>query len=417
MEGEKILAEISSEFIKAANTDIDEQISKALKRMSEYLEADLGVIRFVETETNRIQHGYEWINPQLHNLNTKMPGSTFDDFQLMKQQLINNIPIYVPEVMEIPEEGKKEREYLKRIGFESLVLLPFFLSNIFAGYIGFGARKHHSFWPEREKGLFELFRSIIVNVLERHDRETALHESQELYQKLVELSPSNIFLAQDKKVLYANPAGVRLMGFEKLDDMLGKPFEEVFPTEILVEYAEKIEKSPDFEGILRSELPITIKNNKSVVLEYAVQPMLLRGKKSYLAIGIDITRRKEIEQEIEENRRFLNEIFNISPMAIFVYDHQEEKATYFNNSTCKILGLTSEEIQNMNNMEFINFVHSEDLEKAIRMNMKLSDVPVGEIVEGEYRWVRPDGQVCWLQSYQTALNKFKNGKTSQTLNT
>jgi PAS domain S-box-containing protein len=415
LEGEKILAEISSEFIRVANSDIDEHISIALKRMSEYLEADLGVIRFIDTENNRIQRGYEWINPQLHNLKSKMPGYTFDDFLLMKQQLINNIPIYVPEVIEIPEEAKKEREYLKRIGFESVVLLPFFLTGKFTGYIGFGARKRHSFWSEREKGLLELFRSIIVNVLERHDRETVLRESQQLYQKLVELSPSNIFLLQDRKIIFANPAGVALIGFETQQDVIGKSFKDVVPEEILQKIRNRIDKFPIDQKLLGLELPFTTKRNKKVILQCAIQSLVLQGKKSFLVIGVDITQRKEIEQENEENRQLLDDILNISPQAIFVYDHHEEKPTYFNNSTCKILGLTSEEIRNMNDKDFINFVHPEDLEKAIRINMELSDVPVGEIVEGEYRWKRPDGQVCWLQSYQTAIKKSKNGKTSQTL--
>ncbi|HEX7557164.1 MAG TPA: PAS domain-containing protein, partial [Leptolinea sp.] len=44
LEGETLLAELSSQFILAENIQIDEQINKALQKMANYLHADLGFI-------------------------------------------------------------------------------------------------------------------------------------------------------------------------------------------------------------------------------------------------------------------------------------------------------------------------------------------------------------------------------------
>jgi PAS domain S-box-containing protein len=232
---------------------------------------------------------------------------------------------------------------------------------------------------------------------------------------VVELSPSNIVLAQDRRVLYANPAAARSMGFEKQEDVIGKTFEEAFPTEVLTEYEDKFEISPADLGIIRSEISITTRQNKKVVFEYAVQSLLHQGRKSYLVIGIDITRRKEIELEIEENQRFLTEILNISPLSIFVFDRIKDRIVFFNRATCDIHGLKPEQVANLSRMDLIQHFHPEDVETLKRNSAKVSHLPIGEVVNAEYRWVRPDGEIVWVHANQTAISKAEDGSTIRTL--
>ena len=125
----------------------------------------------------------------------------------------------------------------------SLALHPIFIFGQFSGYIGFGAREAHPFWSEREKGLFDLFRSTITNILERQDRERAYTENQELYHRMLELSPNAILVDQEQKSIYTNPAGVRLMGFKNSDDIIGKPFEDVISAEIIQDFRNRYRKN------------------------------------------------------------------------------------------------------------------------------------------------------------------------------
>ena len=49
------------------------------------------------------------------------------------------------------------------------------------------------------------------------------------------------------------------------------------------------------------------------------------------------------------------------------------------------------------------------------MNKQLGHIAIGEVVEGEYRWMKPDGDILWLHGYQTAISQSEDGSTMQIL--
>ncbi len=415
MEGEKLVSGIAAEFISAEIAHIEEQIPTALEKMAGYLQADYGFVRFFDPQNDIIQKGFEWKDPRLGDIQFGSPGLSLGTFKWTKNQLSKNIPIFVQEASDITEEARKEREFLQKNGIKSLVLLPLFIFGEFVGYVGFGAQVSHPLWSEREKSLLLLFRSTIVSVLERQERENTLNESQEQYQKLVELSPNATFLIQEKIILYTNPAGAQLLGFEKPEDVNGKYFENTIHPELLAEYRKQTKQLLGDNPIHPVEISFKNKSNVNVSIEFSSRPIRLRGKQAYLAVGIDISHRKLIEQEIEGNRRFLNDILNISPLAIFVFDRVKNQMAYFNRATCEILGFSPEELSTLNQDQIIRMVHPEELPMAIAMNAKLNQLPAGQVSEGEYRWLKPDGSTLWLHSFQTIISRSPDASILQSL--
>ncbi len=416
LDGEKLLAEITEKFLTADIARSDEQIPSALEKMAGYLKADLGFVRFVDLESRTIHRGYEWKNPDFEVRGVPDLGPSFEKFDLTQKQLLNNQPIFVPEVFAIPDEGRHEKEVLMKLGLNSLVIFPLWMFGEFKGYIGFGARKAYSFWSEREKGLLGLFQTTICNVLERCERENKLEESQELYQKLLELSPNAVFLIQNRTLLYTNPSGARLAGYEVPEEINGMPVEEIFPPEIIKDFLQQFPQPQKMDKAIHGEIRLQIKANGILFVEFSSLVFNMNEKPAYLVIGVDITHRKRIEQEIEENRKYLNEILNISPMAIFVFDRQKNQISYFNPAANRILGLTDQQLTTYTIPQFISHVHPDDIEKAVKMSEKLGHLPSGKVLEGEYRWRCPDGEVRWLHSFQVVIAHNATGTAWQTLN-
>ena len=60
----------------------------------------------------------------------------------------------------------------------------------------------------------------------------ALNASETNYRSLVERSPDAIFLHRDGTFVYANPAGMRLLGVETPQQLLGRSVFDIVPPEI-----------------------------------------------------------------------------------------------------------------------------------------------------------------------------------------
>ncbi len=410
--GESLLATIASEFLRTGSDEIGEKLCQSLGKIGDYLEADLGFIRFIDLKENKILPGYEWKSPSLPYLESSMPGTSFDQFKLMKKQLINNLPIYVPEVFEIPPEGTAERNALQQMGLESLVILPIFIGEELCGYLGFGAKKYHPFWSEREKSYLELFKNIIVSVLERQDRERLLQEGRNLYQKVVELSPSYIFIVQNEKLLYINPTSVRRLGFADNEILIGERIDKIIPIEIVEDCRKKISDLAKGEKVTKHEISFQNREGSTIEVDYNAIPLTLYGKPATLTVATDISQRKQIEREIENNRLFLQQILDFSPMGIYVFDNEKDSFTFFNNA---IKNLFPEISDGLGKQDILKHLRDEDRLKVAINLKKISLLPVSEFIEDEYCWITSDGDPVWLHAIITPIEKSADGSTTKSL--
>src|SRR5215472_11602370 len=62
---------------------------------------------------------------------------------------------------------------------------------------------------------------------QRKKAEKALLSSEERYRSLVELSPDALFVEAGERIVFINTAGVRLLGAENPDQLIGRPVTEI----------------------------------------------------------------------------------------------------------------------------------------------------------------------------------------------
>jgi PAS domain S-box-containing protein len=415
LEGEELVANISSQFIKAEIAHIDEEIPAALQKMANYLDADRGFIRFIDPETNLIQSGFQWTDPSLTRSRIEIAGIPVTRFQWSYNQLKDNHPIYISESASIPLAAAPEKSFLLSAGYKSIVMVPMFIFNKFSGYIGFGSEKSHPFWSEREKGLLDLFSSTIVNVLERQQREAAFNENQELYQNLVNLSPNTIFLIQDRKILFINPAGVKITGLNSSVEVLGKSIGDIFPPETLEINEIATETLRQKMGASPVETTIRNKKGDTVTLEIKTIPIKINGQPATLGVGTDITDRKEKEKEIERNRYFLNNILDIAPLGIFVFDWNEDRLVFFNEASGNIFGFSKQHENTYSRQMIMDMLDPIILEGPRSSSLNLKSMPIGQVLENEYKILLPGGGLGWLNVYQTPVSKSEDGTVHQSL--
>lgn len=139
-----------------------------------------------------------------------------------------------------------------------------------------------------------------ANVSDRIHMLQELKESEEKYRTLLNISIDAIFVIQDSRIIYLNPAAVALFGAKGQEDLLSKsPIDLFYPDyrKVVEENIGKMlnsgEASPLIEGkILKlDETPLEV--------EIAAIPFMHNGARSIQVILRDITERKRAEQEIK----------------------------------------------------------------------------------------------------------------------
>ncbi len=161
------------------------------------------------------------------------------------------------------------------------------------------------------------------DITERKRTENALRESEERYRSLVDLSPDTIFIQNEGKITFINPAGLKLLGATGPDDILGRQASDlVHPggREIVTERhtAQRDEKkeAPFTEDkILRLD-------GSSLDVEVAAIPIIDHGKPGAQVIVRDVSPRTRAQEALANERNLLRSLIDHVPEYIYIKDTQ-----------------------------------------------------------------------------------------------
>ena len=123
--------------------------------------------------------------------------------------------------------------------------------------------------------------------------ELALKESKERYQALVETVPDAIFIHRDGRFLYANPAGVALLGARSAHELIGEPVMKIIHPDYREVVARRL-RAAQHEGISapRLEQKLVRLGGEEIDVEISAHPVIFDGAPAVQAFARDITERK-----------------------------------------------------------------------------------------------------------------------------
>ena len=141
---------------------------------------------------------------------------------------------------------------------------------------------------------------MIENITDRKVAEIALQESEEKYRDMVALLPDAVFIHADGKILFANPATLKMVEAESFEQLAEKNVSEFIHPEFMEHRKQSLANillSKD-KAIFREEK--FLKMNKDVIdVEVFEIPVTFMGKLAIQSIAKDITQRKKAEYEIK----------------------------------------------------------------------------------------------------------------------
>jgi PAS domain S-box-containing protein len=128
-----------------------------------------------------------------------------------------------------------------------------------------------------------------------------VRESEALYRSLVDYSPDMITVHSEGKVLFINPAGLRLLGASGTDDFVGKPLMDMIPPQDQVMAMEELE----YVQMIGQSSPLLQRkmhrlDGTTFDAEFRVIPISYAGRPAMQFVMRDITERKAAEEKIHQ---------------------------------------------------------------------------------------------------------------------
>jgi PAS domain S-box-containing protein len=193
---------------------------------------------------------------------------------------------------------------------------------------------------------------------------SALRKNEARFTELFESLQEGIYITNpDGAILDANPALVRMLGYDSKEELLKRRVPEIF-----VDQAERkivrelVERQPMIQG---REITLICKDGRSIVcLNTAAAVRDNTGRVlRYQGSLMDITERREMERRFHQQQEFARRLVDSFPDIILVLD-TASKYTFVSPRCKEVLGY---ELEDMQRMEFGGNAHPDDLPAVLSL--------------------------------------------------
>jgi len=246
---------------------------------------------------------------------------------------------------------------------------------------------------------------------DRYKATEALRESEQKYRTLLENAGQAIFVVQGGKLVFANPAYTRLVGYSS-EELKNMPFTQfVHPDDLGPVVERHLKRLAGEETSEHYTSRIVDRTGQAHWVEINAVFINLAGQPATLDFASDITERKKAEEALRESEATAREseerfrtIFDSASDGIFVQDIGARRIMTCNQSCLDLLGYTLEELRLLDTAE----LHpAEDLPFIMKEIGKFRNGGKGQ--RADVRFKKKDGSVLYADLSPSMLTI--SGKT------
>ncbi len=219
----------------------------------------------------------------------------------------------------------------------------------------------------------------------RNDLSQTGPETDERYRRLVESSPDAILISRDNRIVFVNPAAVRLFGASTAEQVLGKSPFDLFHPESHAIIRDRIRRLLAGETLPLAEEKIV--RLDGVVTDVEVNSTRLQDSDEIQVIVRDITERKRTQSALSDSEERLTLAFAGAQEGVWDWN-LETGAVFYSPRWKQMLGYADEEIE-PHITAWERLLHPDDIARAQEVNERVAR---GErTYEGEFRLRHKNG--------------------------
>ncbi len=257
------------------------------------------------------------------------------------------------------------------------------------------------------------------DVTQKISAEREVVRQKNLLDEILDLLPVDVFIKDEEgKYLWVNESVCKSLEISK-EDLIGKKDDQIFDSEMAEAFLEgdrhvwnggsfyNIEERTFIQGSERIYL-----TNKSLV------SLGERGRKVLLGTSLDVTDRIHSEQKARENTDLVNNIAQLIPESLFVFDLDNWSYIYSNFRLFKKLGYREKDfdekgIHGKLDMEFLSMIFQPGEFKRYKIELKGIRQGDKELYEAEYLLKSKSGEDVFILSRKLPFKRNEKGEVTQ----
>ena len=249
----------------------------------------------------------------------------------------------------------------------------------------------------------------LVDLTERKDAEKLRQESEERYRQLVDISPDGIFIHQQGKIIFLNPAALNMLGASHSDMITGKNVIDLIHPDFREAVRKNIEKDLQGNTTPPLELHMLRVDGSSIMVEGRGIKTTINGKPAIQVAIRDITERKRAEIALQKSEEQYRSLVETTGTGYVIIDKAGRVITA-NQEYVRLTGrLTLAEIERR---PVTDWTASYDIERNAReIEQCFSN---GQVRGFEVDYQRPDGTIQPIE-VNASIIQSKSGQIFLTL--
>lgn len=261
---------------------------------------------------NLIECAFEWCREGTQpSLGAKLPVNLVkhlitDEFLLLTRDMaIDKFPEFIRPI------GKVLIDKLAgELQLEKVAVIPCYIDGAIEGTITLDLCVGHCGifeWTDEKKRMMMDCVKIITQSISHKRMESRFLETEATYSTLVEQATDGVVIIRQGAFEFVNKALLKMTGYLP-SDLMGKPFLDFVEPEYRQMVKDKFKNPLDAQVIPSpSQLQIIKRDAKKLDVEISCSYIRYRGKSAIMGILRDITQRKEMEMELIDKNRELND--------------------------------------------------------------------------------------------------------------
>ncbi len=165
IEFEKLLADVSRDFINLGPDEIDQGIRDALHRIAEFAGVDMSYVFIFKDNCRKMDLSHWWMNWKSEP-DFRLVDIPVSVYSWSMRKVLNREVVVMPEYHQLPLEAEAERKFIKSQGLKTSILVPLIYAGKAIGLVGFASRDKRILVDHNKVNLLEMVGHTLASAVE-----------------------------------------------------------------------------------------------------------------------------------------------------------------------------------------------------------------------------------------------------------